>query len=114
MMNGVDIITPAERWGLKFFSRDLQYQAQGALAPSVMRGFMRPLNAQELIAAALQQGFLLVVDSEQFVVVTGQETPRRFDRVLIGAQRLAVETWRGVPGVPPHAFFKVTLMGGQQ
>ena len=55
-----------------------------------------------------------MVDSEQFVVVTGQETPRRFDRVLIGAQRLAVETWRGVPGVPPHAFFKVTLMGGQQ
>jgi hypothetical protein len=114
MMNGVDFVTPAERWGLKFFSRDLQYQAQGALAPSVMRGFMRPLNAQELIAAAMQQGFLLVIDAEQFAVVTGQETPRRFDRVVVGAQRLAVETWRGVPGVPPHTFFKMALIGGQQ
>ena len=114
MMNGVDLISPAERWALKFFSRDLQYQPQGALAPSVMRGFMRPLKPEELIAAALQQGALLVVDAGQFVIVTGQETPRRFDRVMAGTQRLAVETWRGVPGVPPHTFFKMTLTGGQQ
>lgn len=114
MMNGVDIITPAERWGLKFFSRDLQYQPQGALAPSVLRGFMRPLNPEELLAAAMQQGALLVVDAEQFVIVTGQETPRRFDRVVVIGQRFTVETWRGVPGVPPHTFFKMTLTGGQQ
>jgi hypothetical protein len=110
----VDAITPIEQYGLKFFARDVQYQPLGAPAPTVVRGFMRAMNAQELQAAAIQQGWLLVIDATQFVTVTGQETPRRYDRVTANGQRYAVERWHGSVGVPPHTFFKITLYGSEQ
>jgi hypothetical protein len=113
-VNVIDLATDPLWYGLKLFSRDFQYQPQGA-PPSAARGFMRRLNPQELQAAAIQQGWLLVMEAPMFVTVTGQPTPRRFDRVISpNGQRYAIETWEGVPGIGPYIYFKANLLGSEQ
>src|SRR5947208_712093 len=111
---GIDIITPAEQWGLKFFARDVQYHQRGAPAPSVVRAFMRGLRAQDTFASAMQQDLVAVIEAKQFTIVTGLELPRRYDRVLVETQSYAVEEWRAAPAVPPFVFFKILVLGSQQ
>jgi hypothetical protein len=115
-MNLTDaIVGPAVRAALKAFNADVTYQAQGALAPSPLRCFMRRLNPQELLAAAIQQGALMVIDTEQFQTVIGNATPRLYDRVVVnGITSYAVERWDSSPIVGPPVLFKITLLGGQQ
>jgi hypothetical protein len=113
-VNLVDVITPIERYALKLFARDVQYQPLGAPAPSVLRGVLRSMNPEELQAAAIQQGWLFTIDAALFVTVVGNETPRRYDRVVANGQRYSVERWHGAPGIPPFTFFKVTLLGSEQ
>jgi hypothetical protein len=113
-MNFVDVITPHERWATSMFARDVAYQAQGAPAPVTLRLFMRRLNAQELLAAAIQQGSLAVVDADLFARVVGNPTPRRYDRIIKDATSFAVERWASSPETPPYTFFKITVLGGQQ
>lgn len=114
-MNIIDaIVTPATRSAFRMFTSEMSYQPQGALAPAVVRGFLRRLNPQELLAAAIQQGALLVIDADHFVTVVGNATPRKYDRVVSNGTSYAVERWDAsvVSGVP--TLFKVTLLGGQQ
>lgn len=113
-MNLVENIAPIERATLKFFAHDVQYLPQGALAPSVLRAYTRRLNPQELLAAAIQQGVLAVIDAVQFTIVTGKDTPRRYDRMIDGGISYSVERWDGSPAGPPFVFFKISLLGGQQ
>jgi hypothetical protein len=115
MPNIVDgIVAPAIRATLKFFTADVTYQAQGALAPAALRAFIRRLGPQELLAAAIQQGALMVIDADQFVTVIGNATPRRYDRVVSNGTSYTVERWdtSNISGVP--VLFKITLLGGQQ
>jgi hypothetical protein len=113
-MNLVDDISPIERLGLKFFARDVQYQVQGAVAPTVLRAFLRGVKEQDTFASAMQQDTVAVVDAQQFVVFTGNQTPRRFDRVRTASRSYSIEEWRGAPNDDQPVFFKLLLRGGSQ
>ena len=112
--NLVDGIAPFETWALSQFARDVQYLVQGALAPSVVRAFMRGLRAEDTFASAMQQDLVAVIDAKQFEIVVGHPLPRRFDRMIVGTQSYAVQEWRPAPAVPPFIFLKILVRGSQQ
>jgi hypothetical protein len=113
-MNVVDIITGPIRTGLAFFTRPVLYQAQGAIAPSTINAFMRGLRTQDTFAAAAQMDLVAVVNADQFRTVVGNQTPRRYDRLIADGQSYAVEEWRASPAAPPPIEFKILLRGSQQ
>jgi hypothetical protein len=113
-MNYVDLITPAIRRALGGFVRDMLYHPMGAAAPSTIRAYLRGLRSQDTFASAQQQDVVAVVDATLFRSVTGNQTPRRYDRLITDGQSYSVEEWRASPTSPPPVEFKILVRGGQQ
>jgi len=112
-MNFVDMIAPAERAVLKMFGRPAMYAA-GPAAPVQLVAYIRGLRSEDLFAGAQQQDVVAVVDASQFVIVTGADMPRRYDRLRVGAISYSVEQWRGSPNDAAPVFYKLLLRGGAQ
>jgi hypothetical protein len=78
-----------------------------------LKAFARGVREEDLFAEAQQRDIVAVIDAAKFKAITGQDTPRRLDRMVILGERYSVETWRGAPVTEP-TFFKLLLRGGQQ
>lgn len=113
-MTYIDQVTPILRRGFSGFVRDVLYHPNGAALPSTVRMFMRGLRAEDAFAAAQEQDLYGEIDVVLFRTVTGNQTPRRFDRVIADGNSYTVQEWRGAPASPPPVFFKMQLRGGQQ
>lgn len=110
-----NIITETASTFQAFFERfasAVVYKLHGG-AEFAVKAFARGVSDDDLFAEAQQRDIVAVVDAAKFASITGQDTPRRLDRMIIRGSSYTVETWRGAPVSEP-TFFKLLLRGGQQ
>lgn len=112
-MNYVETTRALFQRGLMSFAGALDYIPQGKAAVP-LRGFIRGLRSDDTFAAAMQQDQVAVVSEADFRTLVGQDLPRRFDRIIVQGQSLAVQEWRPAPQTPPTVFFKILIRGSQQ
>jgi hypothetical protein len=113
-MNFVDFIAGQERWVFHRFGKDATYTLHTGETATI-RCYIRRVRAQDLFAAAYQQGVAAVMDAAQFKAAFPARTqPQRFDRIRTPDGRsYTIEENGGAPQIDP-VFFKVALIGGQQ
>jgi len=111
--NLVDAIAPRERWLFKLIASDVQYQALGAMAPAVLKGYARGLTEKDGFGAFIEGELFFQCEADQFTIVVGNATPRRFDRVIMNGRSFSIIEWHGRPENQP-IFWKARMRGDAQ